>query len=188
MAWQRRTAWLAWARANERVQSAKLGELVGGEQSWRGPVRINQCRACRGQPAGIIVVVEGNRLTEITTRVAAKPADLRSGQKVADGSVTSSVSAKDFARDSAAVKLGKTSAEFKRRSQLRNDGKPRPKRQVQCWSKSKHVAPVQTGRTEVAHVRTNVVLGPAQDRKSTRLNSSHPSISYAVLCLKKTNK
>src|SRR6266581_5576345 len=28
--------------------------------------------------------------------------------------------------------------------------------------------------------------GPApQDRKSTRLNSSHPSISYAVFCLKK---
>src|SRR5690348_17741830 len=30
-----------------------------------------------------------------------------------------------------------------------------------------------------------------QDRKSTRLNSSHPSISYAVFCLKKkkqTNK
>src|SRR5690348_18217765 len=25
------------------------------------------------------------------------------------------------------------------------------------------------------------------DRKSTRLNSSHPSISYAVLCLKKKN-
>src|SRR6266581_7831362 len=35
--------------------------------------------------------------------------------------------------------------------------------------------------------------GPARvkDRKSTRLNSSHPSISYAVFCLKKkktTNK
>src|SRR6266487_5144424 len=36
------------------------------------------------------------------------------------------------------------------------------------------------------------VLGPggdhcceAADRKSTRLNSSHPSISYAVFCLKK---
>src|SRR5690348_18150845 len=28
-------------------------------------------------------------------------------------------------------------------------------------------------------------VGPAEDRKSTRLNSSHPSISYAVLCLKK---
>src|SRR5690348_17478319 len=27
--------------------------------------------------------------------------------------------------------------------------------------------------------------GHAQDRKSTRLNSSHPSISYAVFCLKK---
>src|SRR5690348_18102774 len=27
----------------------------------------------------------------------------------------------------------------------------------------------------------------AKDRKSTRLNSSHPSISYAVFCLKKKN-
>src|SRR4051794_41718224 len=26
---------------------------------------------------------------------------------------------------------------------------------------------------------------PVRDRKSTRLNSSHPSISYAVFCLKK---
>src|SRR5699024_11898101 len=29
---------------------------------------------------------------------------------------------------------------------------------------------------------------PAEDRKSTRLNSSHVSISYAVFCLKKKNK
>src|SRR5690348_16166403 len=29
---------------------------------------------------------------------------------------------------------------------------------------------------------------PEQDRKSTRLNSSHPSISYAVFCLKKKKK
>src|SRR5690242_21131608 len=29
---------------------------------------------------------------------------------------------------------------------------------------------------------------PAQDRKSTRLNSSHMSISYAVFCLKKKKK
>src|SRR5690348_17655247 len=28
----------------------------------------------------------------------------------------------------------------------------------------------------------------SQDRKSTRLNSSHPSISYAVFCLKKKKK
>src|SRR5690348_18215418 len=31
-------------------------------------------------------------------------------------------------------------------------------------------------------------LGPRSDRKSTRLNSSHPSISYAVFCLKKKTK
>src|SRR3712207_8499878 len=29
---------------------------------------------------------------------------------------------------------------------------------------------------------------PEQDRKSTRLNSSHANISYAVFCLKKKNK
>src|SRR5438876_4289751 len=28
----------------------------------------------------------------------------------------------------------------------------------------------------------------SRDRKSTRLNSSHPSISYAVFCLKKKNE
>src|SRR5258708_24745043 len=31
-------------------------------------------------------------------------------------------------------------------------------------------------------------VGPQQDRKSTRLNSSHQIISYAVFCLKKKNK
>src|SRR3712207_7880203 len=31
-------------------------------------------------------------------------------------------------------------------------------------------------------------FGAALDRKSTRLNSSHANISYAVFCLKKTNK
>src|SRR2546427_9360698 len=30
--------------------------------------------------------------------------------------------------------------------------------------------------------------GPVLDRKSTRLNSSHSQISYAVFCLKKTNQ
>src|SRR3712207_6885809 len=33
--------------------------------------------------------------------------------------------------------------------------------------------------------RTGVYLLDAQDRKSTRLNSSHANISYAVFCLKK---
>src|SRR5438034_1114547 len=32
------------------------------------------------------------------------------------------------------------------------------------------------------------VMVQAQDRKSTRLNSSHTVISYAVFCLKKKNK
>src|SRR5690348_17847767 len=31
-------------------------------------------------------------------------------------------------------------------------------------------------------------LARTKDRKSTRLNSSHPSISYAVFCLKKKRK
>src|SRR5690348_17919908 len=33
-----------------------------------------------------------------------------------------------------------------------------------------------------------MVFGVPIDRKSTRLNSSHPSISYAVFCLKKKKK
>src|SRR3712207_7721144 len=40
------------------------------------------------------------------------------------------------------------------------------------------------------HRRGVVVAGAgggAQDRKSTRLNSSHANISYAVFCLKKKN-
>src|SRR2546422_3831617 len=40
---------------------------------------------------------------------------------------------------------------------------------------------------EIARVRDEV-LGPARDRKSTRLNSSHGYISYAVFCLKKKKK
>src|SRR3712207_9266969 len=38
------------------------------------------------------------------------------------------------------------------------------------------------GLVEVGHHR------PAADRKSTRLNSSHANISYAVFCLKKKNQ
>src|SRR5205809_5598575 len=42
-------------------------------------------------------------------------------------------------------------------------------------------------------IRLNIVLLPApfnliSDRKSTRLNSSHGYISYAVFCLKKKNE
>src|SRR5579863_5454155 len=44
------------------------------------------------------------------------------------------------------------------------------------------VTPTQAGRTLLQHARAIL-----RDRKSTRLNSSHPSISYAVFCLKKKN-
>src|SRR3712207_7233528 len=37
----------------------------------------------------------------------------------------------------------------------------------------------------IDHATNMVVLGVFLDRKSTRLNSSHANISYAVFCLKK---
>src|SRR5699024_11620081 len=36
--------------------------------------------------------------------------------------------------------------------------------------------------------KSEVIGNMSQDRKSTRLNSSHVSISYAVFCLKKKNR
>src|SRR5690348_17855244 len=44
------------------------------------------------------------------------------------------------------------------------------------------VVELQVFRTKAASQPLNRL-----DRKSTRLNSSHPSISYAVFCLKKKN-
>src|SRR2546422_5644286 len=44
----------------------------------------------------------------------------------------------------------------------------------------------QIFRPESAHARHSPV-GNLSDRKSTRLNSSHGYISYAVFCLKKKN-
>src|SRR3712207_6979825 len=58
--------------------------------------------------------------------------------------------------------------------------------------------PAPRARAEVLHVRRRdlVAVGlrrrdapaGARDRKSTRLNSSHANISYAVFCLKKKKK
>src|SRR2546428_9118042 len=44
---------------------------------------------------------------------------------------------------------------------------------------------VRRGGGREAHVLQPVVSGAGGDRKSTRLNSSHDQISYAVFCLKK---
>src|SRR5690348_17977192 len=47
------------------------------------------------------------------------------------------------------------------------------------WPGPVELAPDGERRAEVERL---------EDRKSTRLNSSHPSISYAVFCLKKKKK
>src|SRR5437773_11568552 len=47
----------------------------------------------------------------------------------------------------------------------------------------------QSGRGPPGIARIARAIGPTRtDRKSTRLNSSHITISYAVFCLKKKNK
>src|SRR5438876_4749105 len=43
-------------------------------------------------------------------------------------------------------------------------------------------------RADPVLARHNLPSSKWRDRKSTRLNSSHPSISYAVFCLKKKKK
>src|SRR5258707_5306176 len=49
--------------------------------------------------------------------------------------------------------------------------------------------PLRQFRLALALVQKREVVGPAaRDRKSTRLNSSHANISYAVFCLKKKKK
>src|SRR2546430_6943529 len=48
---------------------------------------------------------------------------------------------------------------------------------------------LERGVTRRSHVlRTPIHAARLGDRKSTRLNSSHSQISYAVFCLKKKNK
>src|SRR5215203_2816 len=47
---------------------------------------------------------------------------------------------------------------------------------------------VEESKDVVAIERTREFRGRYQDRKSTRLNSSHANISYAVFCLKKKKK
>src|SRR3712207_8663282 len=45
---------------------------------------------------------------------------------------------------------------------------------------------LQVQTVKLLHIQTNTPIElPSKDRKSTRLNSSHANISYAVFCLKK---
>src|SRR5436309_8600861 len=68
------------------------------------------------------------------------------------------------------------------------------KKVIKTWSRRSTVVPEMVGHTLAVHngrkfvpvyVTENMV---GQDRKSTRLNSSHVKISYAVFCLKKKKK
>src|SRR2546429_2575209 len=54
--------------------------------------------------------------------------------------------------------------------------------------RSTHDVAVRQPDTHVPVGRSNVALLVNEDRKSTRLNSSHGYISYAVFCLKKKKK
>src|SRR5688572_25868373 len=51
-----------------------------------------------------------------------------------------------------------------------------------------HALAVEMDRAGTAVARVAPDHGPGLDRKSTRLNSSHSQISYAVFCLKKKNQ
>src|SRR3712207_7774971 len=69
-----------------------------------------------------------------------------------------------------------------------------PGHTIQCWNGT---APTRAAVPLATHGRLGpaaivlLTLGPQDavklDRKSTRLNSSHANISYAVFCLKKKN-
>src|SRR2546430_12552762 len=52
-----------------------------------------------------------------------------------------------------------------------------------AWSLGQGLAALRAGGLGLA---CRVALAATRDRKSTRLNSSHSQISYAVFCLKKT--
>src|SRR2546430_2964036 len=57
----------------------------------------------------------------------------------------------------------------------------RPARAIGCPAARKEANEPQ----RVLHLPAHLSPGSFQDRKSTRLNSSHSQISYAVFCLKK---
>src|SRR5690348_18061628 len=65
-------------------------------------------------------------------------------------------------------------------NQLAELSKPQPAGERPEFGYHSAISPTQNATKWV-----QIDLGQPVDRKSTRLNSSHPSISYAVFCLKK---
>src|SRR5260221_4477538 len=54
--------------------------------------------------------------------------------------------------------------------------------------RSTQFTPLRSGRSQRPGTQSHWSPCQSQDRKSTRLNSSHTVISYAVFCLKKKKK
>src|SRR3712207_8018493 len=63
-----------------------------------------------------------------------------------------------------------------------------PPAQAAAGEQDPRVAGALAGRVQGRHGRRGDARDPQGDRKSTRLNSSHANISYAVFCLKKKKK
>src|SRR5690242_20832795 len=74
---------------------------------------------------------------------------------------------------------------FRSRRRLRADGQHRVRKLVVALITDE---PGRIRRQQPAHTLRRHSPVIIRDRKSTRLNSSHMSISYAVFCLKKKKK
>src|SRR3712207_3961330 len=70
-----------------------------------------------------------------------------------------------------------------------------PKRMIECNKNLNALTPLiekykeyKAVKEDVDFIKESLKTEKDEDRKSTRLNSSHANISYAVFCLKKKNK
>src|ERR1035437_2704974 len=87
-----------------------------------------------------------------------------------------------YARESDGV------AEAQQRAQVVADVSPLVMRAVIDGNRAGAVLPLHAQNLAGDKVQGLVPADALIDRKSTRLNSSHANISYAVFCLKKKNK
>src|SRR2546430_10880952 len=75
---------------------------------------------------------------------------------------------------------------FRSRPDVHGRLQPEPERVRSADRLSAHLPErIRGSRDRRRALRLGPLEGPSRDRKSTRLNSSHSQISYAVFCLKK---
>src|SRR5439155_26841538 len=79
------------------------------------------------------------------------------------------------------------SAPFPYTTLFRSPARPETVGRSPTASRAKQLSTICRSVEAPAGSTTGSTRTPAQDRKSTRLNSSHVAISYAVFCLKKKN-